>query len=84
MLVVREALPRAAAVAPVMKFFLYDWPHLVNRYANYTDRDHRGHGVEFPQWTENYGAGRSINAAAHEFKTSQFGLFKLSFQFAKC
>lgn len=26
------------------KFFIYDWPDLVNRYANNTDRSHRDHG----------------------------------------
>lgn len=61
------------------KFFVYDWPHLVNRYANYSDRPHHGHGVEFPQWRLNFGAGRLIDAANSEYKTSQFALFKLMY-----
>jgi hypothetical protein len=64
----------------VNRFFVYDWPGLVNRYANFTDRDHRGHGVEFPQWKENYGAGRVIDAQNFEYKTSQFALFKLMYE----
>lgn len=62
------------------RFYMYDWPHLVNRYANFTDRDHRGHGVEFPQWTQNFGAGRVIDRKNLEFKTSQFSLFKIMYE----
>lgn len=56
------------------------------RYANYTDRDHSLHGVEFPykgsnhHWAENFGAGRIVNAAEMEHKTSQFSLFKLLYE----
>jgi hypothetical protein len=62
------------------KFYVYDWPHLVNRYANYSDRPHHGHGVEFPQWKLNYGAGRLIDPSNSEYKTSQFALFKLIYE----
>lgn len=62
------------------KFYVYDWPHLVNRYANYSDRPHHGHGVEFPQWKLNYGAGRLIDPSNSEYKTSQFALFKLMYE----
>ena len=62
------------------KFYIYDWPDLVDRYANYTDRPHHSHGVEFPRWTENYGAGRLINITSMEYKTSQFSLFKIMYE----
>lgn len=62
------------------KFYIYDWPDLVNRYANYTDRPHHSHGVEFPRWTEHYGAGRLINSTTMEYKTSQFSLFKIIYE----
>ena len=62
------------------KIFVYDWPELVNRYANFTDRDHKSHGVEFPQWKENYGAGRLIDGGHLEHKTSQFALHKLFYE----
>jgi xyloglucan galactosyltransferase MUR3 len=61
-------------------FYVYDWPHLVDRYANYSDRPHHGHGVEFPQWRMNYGAGRLISADDSEYKTSQFALFKMMYE----
>ena len=62
------------------RFYVYDWPTVVNRYANFSDRPHHGHGVEFPQWREHYGAGRLIDANNSEHKTSQFGLFKLMYE----
>ncbi|KAJ1429678.1 exostosin family-domain-containing protein [Ochromonadaceae sp. CCMP2298] len=62
------------------RFYIYDWPLLINRYANYTDRDVSGHGVEFPAWTANFGAGRLLNASTGEFKTSQFALFKVMYE----
>ena len=65
------------AIVAADKFYIYDWPHLVNRYANISDRPHHGHGVEFPQWRWNSGAGRLIDANNSEYKTSQFALFKL-------
>lgn len=61
-------------------FFIYEWSDLVNRYANFTDRDHGHHGVEFPQWKYHYGAGRILNASLYEHKTSQFSLFKLMYE----
>lgn len=66
-----------SVISATDKFYVYDWPHLVNRYANYSDRPHHGHGVEFPAWRTNYGAGRLIDASNSEYKTSQFALFKL-------
>lgn len=63
-----------------LRFFIYDWPHMIDRYANYSDRPHHGHGVEFPQWRQNFGAGRVLNAELHEYKTSQFALFKLMYE----
>jgi hypothetical protein len=68
------------AAATANKFYIYDWSHLVNRYANYSDRPHHGHGVEFPQWRLNYGAGRLIDSNSSEYKTSQFALFKLLYE----
>jgi hypothetical protein len=62
------------------KFYVYDWPDLLDIYAKYTDRDIGSHGVEFPQWTENFGAGRLINAKHMEYKTSQFSLFKIMYE----
>lgn len=62
------------------KFYIYDWPDLIDRYANYTDRPHHSHGVEFPKWTEHYGAGRLINSTTMEYKTSQFSLFKIIYE----
>lgn len=62
------------------KFYIYDWPAIVNRYANYTDRNHHGHGVEFPQWMLNHGAGRLISKQDHLYKTSQFALFKIMYE----
>jgi len=59
------------------KFFMYDWPDLVDRYANFTDRDHLSHGVEFPQWKSHGGTGRVVDALNLEHKTSQFGLAKI-------
>ena len=62
------------------KFYIYDWPDLVDRYANFTDRSHHGHGVEIPQWKQHFGAGRQVDSANMEHKTSQFGLFKLVYE----
>ena len=62
------------------KIYVYDWPELVNRYANFTDRDHKSHGVEFPAWVEYGGAGRLVDAGHLEFKTSQFAMHKLFYE----
>lgn len=62
------------------KFYLYDWPDLVNRYANYTDRDHAHHGVEFPHWKLNHGAGRLIHQEYMEYKTSPYALFRIMYE----
>ena len=62
------------------KIYVYDWPELVNRYANFTDRDHKSHGVEFPHWKEHFGAGRLIEGGNLEHKTSQFSLHKLFYE----
>eukprot|EP01038_Epipyxis_sp_PR26KG_P008500 gene8500-11492_t len=59
------------------KYYIYEWPHLMNRYANRSDRSHGHHGVEFPHWYSQYGAGRIMNRTEHEHKTSQFSLFKI-------
>ena len=61
-------------------FYIYNWPDLIDRYPKYTDRDFKQHGVEFPAWTTNFGAGRQINAVNMEYKTSQFSLFKIMFE----
>lgn len=61
-------------------FYVYDWPHLVNRYANFSDRSHHSHGVEFPQWTSHFGAGRLLSKVDMEYKTSQFALFKIMYE----
>lgn len=61
-------------------FYIYDWPDLRDRYANYTDRSHLSHGVEFPAWVTHYGAGRVTDPVQLEHKTSQFGLFKIMFE----
>jgi hypothetical protein len=61
-------------------FYIYDWPDLRDRYANYTDRSHLSHGVEFPAWITHYGAGRVTDPVQLEHKTSQFGLFKIMFE----
>lgn len=53
---------------------------MVDFYPKYTDRDIRGHGVEFPAWSEHFGAGRISHAATMEHKTSQFSLFKLMYE----
>lgn len=68
------------SIASTDQFYIYEWPDIVNRYANYTDRSHHGHGVEIPQWKQHFGAGRQVDAASMEHKTSQFGLFKLVFE----
>lgn len=60
--------------------YVYDWPELLDVYANYTDRDHSSHGVEFPEWTSNKGTGRIIDARRMEHKTSQFSLFKIIYE----
>jgi hypothetical protein len=60
--------------------YVYDWPDLVNRYANFSDRSHLSHGVEIPIWQTNHGAGREVDISNLEFKTSQFGLFKLFYE----
>ena len=62
------------------KFYVYDWPELVDRYANFTDRDHTSHGVEFPAWTQHRGAGRLVDDQNLEHKTSQFSLHKLFYE----
>eukprot|EP00605_Chrysophyceae_sp_TOSAG23-4_P002054 GSChrysophyteH1.ASY1.ANO1.2275.1 assembled CDS len=62
------------------KFYVYDWPELVDRYANFTDRDHTSHGVEFPAWTQHRGAGRLVDKENLEHKTSQFSLHKLFYE----
>jgi hypothetical protein len=62
------------------KFYIYEWPDLVNRYANHTDRPHHSHGVEIPDWRSNHGAGRHVSKNTSEYKTSQFGLFKIMYQ----
>lgn len=61
-------------------FYIYDWPHLVDRYANFTDRGHHGHGVEIPFWKYNHGMGRLTNLSNHEYRTSQFSLFKIFYE----
>ena len=58
-------------------FYIYNWTHLVDRYARYTDRPH---GVDFPDWTWNYGSGKCIQKETMEYKTSQFGLFKIMYE----
>lgn len=68
---------------PKSLFYIYDWPDLVDRYANWSDRPSSHHGVEMPHWRLHYGAGRLVNASHMEYKTSQFGLFKLLFERAK-
>lgn len=62
------------------QFYIYEWPDLVDRYANFTDRSHLSHGVEFPAWITHYGAGRRVDPVQLEHKTSQFGLFKIMFE----
>ena len=62
------------------KFYIYDWPELIDRYANFTDRDIGSHGVEVPEWKTNFGAGRLIDIDNLEYKTSQFSLFKLIYE----
>jgi len=62
------------------KIYVYDWPELVNRYANFTDRDHTSHGVEVPVWRTNYGAGRLVEGTNLEHKTSQFALHKIFYE----
>jgi len=62
------------------RFYIYDWPEAASIYAKYTDRDIGLHGVEFPRWEENFGAGRSIDPHFMEYKTSQFSLYKLMYE----
>ena len=62
------------------RFYIYEWPHLIDRYANFSDRPHHGHGVEFPAWRENLGIGRALDVNNHEYKTSQFALFKIMYE----
>ena len=62
------------------KIYVYDWPELVNRYANFTDRDHTSHGVEVPIWKTHFGAGRLVDATNLEHKTSQFALHKIFYE----
>lgn len=62
------------------KIYVYDWPELVNRYANFTDRDHTSHGVEVPVWRTNHGAGRLVEGTNLEHKTSQFALHKIFYE----
>ena len=62
------------------KIYVYEWPDIINRYANFSDRPHHSHGVEFPSWTNNYGVGRIISPNTSEYKTSQFALFKIMYE----
>jgi len=62
------------------KIYVYDWPELANRYANFTDRDHTSHGVEVPVWRTNRGAGRLVEGTNLEHKTSQFALHKIYYE----
>lgn len=66
--------------SPKTLFYIYDWPHLVDRYANFSDRPHHSHGVEMPNWRTNFGAGRLVSKNTSEYKTSQFSLFKLMYE----
>jgi hypothetical protein len=61
-------------------FYVYEWPDITNKYANTSDRDTNAHGVEFPYWTDYYGAGRLLNPSTMEHKTSQFSLFKTMYE----
>jgi hypothetical protein len=70
----------AAASPSEPLFYIYDWPDLVNRYANHTDRPHHSHGVEIPEWRKNHGLGRLVSKNTSEYKTSQFALFKIMYE----
>jgi hypothetical protein len=58
--------------------YIYDWPDIINRYANHSDRDMGLHGVDIPNWKTNFGAGVLINN--YEYRTSQFSLFKIMYE----
>jgi len=59
--------------------FVYDWPDLQDRYANFTDRKD-AHGVEIPHWRLHHGLGRVVDGANMEHKTSQFALHKIFYE----
>jgi len=59
--------------------FVYDWPDLVDRYANFTDRKD-AHGVEIPHWRLHRGLGRVVDGDSMEHKTSQFALHKIFYE----
>lgn len=64
------------------KFYIYDWPDLINRYANQTDRGHHmhTHGVDIPDWLENNGIGKPTNYLQMEYKTSQYSMAKIYYE----
>jgi hypothetical protein len=76
-------LPASVDDSAHARFYVYDWPDLVDKYPKYTDRDIRDHGVEFPAWSQHFGSGRSIYAEGMEHKTSQFALFKLMYVYER-
>jgi len=59
--------------------YVYDWPDLQDRYANFTDR-RDAHGVEIPHWRLHRGLGRVVDGHNMEFKTSQFALYKIFYE----
>lgn len=61
------------------QLYVYDWPDLVDQYANFTDRKD-SHGVEIPQWRLHHGLGRVVDGSNLEHKTSQFALHKIFFE----
>lgn len=65
--------------AAATKLFVYDWPDVNNRYANFTDRKD-SHGVEIPQWRMHHGLGRVVDGHNLEHKTSQFALYKIFYE----
>ena len=75
------AVPASATAAgqASVRLFVYDWPDLVDRYANFTDRKD-AHGVEIPQWRLHHGLGRVISGDNMEHKTSQFALHKIFYE----
>lgn len=74
------SLPRLCSAATLeQKLYVYNWPDLVDRYANFTDRKD-AHGVEIPNWRTHSGLGRVVDGANLEHKTSQFALHKIFYE----
>lgn len=65
----------AAPVAPSkQRFYVYDWPEVVNKYAKYG-------GHEYNRFFQmNSGAGMEIDASRGHFHTWQFALFKIIYE----